>query len=206
VTCFLDLDGTLIDVRRRYFLVHRASLPSAPVLDEAAYWELKRAGIDEATILGRHHPLVDVAGYLARRAALIEDDAMLAADTAIAGVDLALSRLAGLGELVLVTLRGRTDALDRQLGRLDLRRWFAAVLSAPAAGDPAATKAALMVGRARPGDWVIGDTEADVGAGRRLGLATCAVRSGIRAETALAALAPDLLVDDLAAAAAALAR
>jgi phosphoglycolate phosphatase-like HAD superfamily hydrolase len=104
---------------------------------------------------------------------------------------------------VIVTARSQRGALDEQLGRHELRRFFAEVLSSPAGANVGQQKADLIrayLGRTKAcqGDhWVIGDTEADIEAGKEVGVRTVAVLSGIRDEEHLRAAGPDFLLNDI---------
>ena len=191
---FLDLDGTLLDGRRRYFLVHCRSLSMPAVLTQDEYWGLKQRRVSEKDILHLHYPFADYAAYGARRLPMLEDEELLKEDTLFPWTVDVLTELAACGTLFLVTLRRHADRLERQLERLGLLSRFAAILTAPPTDDPAATKAALIRPYAHPGDWIIGDTEADTGAGKMLGLRTCAVLSGIRDSSFLEPIHPDLLL------------
>jgi phosphoglycolate phosphatase-like HAD superfamily hydrolase len=100
-------------------------------------------------------------------------------------------------------VRSNREALERQLTRLKLRHFFKAVLTEPAA-DPADAQKARLIRRYGAqqdlltyGSWIIGDTEADIGAGQLLGLTTVAVRCGIRDDGQLARMNPSYLIDDI---------
>ncbi len=195
---FLDFDGTLLDGRRRYFSIHSRCLNRKPALTEDEYWELKRSRVPEEEILLRHEPDTDIAAYMVLRMSLLEDDALLMQDTLFPWTDGALTELQAHGTLFLVTLRRRPQSLERQLRHVGLHDRFAAIVVSAPGDDPAATKADLMRLYAQPGDWVAGDTEADIGAGQLLGLHTCGVLSGIRSRALLDACHPDLLLPTIA--------
>jgi len=199
----LDLDGVVLDVSERYFRLHcdLLGLQGRHPLDKDAYWRLKR----DAQPLGRlltsagEEP-ADEEAYRGQWMERIEADEYLRYDAVITG---AAERLAALGRrhlLVLVTLRQRRDRLTAQLDRLGLRSLFAEVLSAPQGGEAAwETKRRLIDGSGLVhGDGLlVGDTEADIRAGRALGLKTVAVLSGIRSRERLAAEKPDFILESV---------
>jgi len=105
--------------------------------------------------------------------------------------------------LVIVTARAHRAALLSQLTKFDLHRHFHEVLSAPAGSHVGAQKADLvrdylarywLVGELH---WIIGDTEADIEAGKLVGLRTVAVLSGIRDAEHLRKAEPDHLLNDI---------
>ncbi len=198
MTLFLDLDGTILDPRPRYAAIHAAALaPHPATLDMAKYWEQKRDQVPEETIVQEQYPDIDIADYLRKRAALLEDPSMLEQDVPFPGAVAALKTLKSDHPLVLVTLRNKPQHLDAELKRLDLTSFFEAILTAPGGQEPWEVKASLIRSVARPEDWIVGDTEADVRGGQRAGIRTCAVSSGIRTEAFLRSLGPDVLLPSI---------
>ena len=107
------------------------------------------------------------------------------------------------GPLVIVTARACRPLLLEQLDRLGLTPFFHEVLSVPAGRHVDEQKAELIRDylarhtREAAGSWMVGDTEADVLAGRLVGLRTVAVLSGIRDRDLLLRANPDHLVADI---------
>jgi len=180
-----DLDGPLLDVRRRYGAVFAEAVRRLggrpPAGDD---WALRRAGLGRparlaaAGITGREAEFTRI--WLER----IEAPDMLALDRVQPHAAAVLDRLTRrAGPPVLVTFRRDAAALARQLADLGLAGRFAAIASGPdPGGDKAAGKVALLAGLGLRGPltgWFVGDTPADLEAGRRLGLATCAVAYGL---------------------------
>jgi phosphoglycolate phosphatase-like HAD superfamily hydrolase len=114
-----------------------------------------------------------------------------------------LSRLSAAHPLVLVTARSRRKFLWEQLAHLQLDAFFHEVLSTPAGRHVDQQKAALIRDYLERHKlpthrhWMIGDTEADIGAGRRLGLRVAAILSGIRNRELLLRTNPDCLLNDI---------
>jgi phosphoglycolate phosphatase-like HAD superfamily hydrolase len=202
---FFDLDGPLLDVSERYQILHRDLLEGMGVAPLAphVYWQRKRQRRPETAILRELGASALEASYSHRRLELIETDRYLTHDRLWPWANSILTTLTARYALVLVTVRSQREALERQLTRLNLRRFFKAVLSEPAADPVDAQKSRLIrhyllqQHLSTPGSWIIGDTEADIGAGRLLELTTVAVRCGIRDDEQLASLNPTYLIDDI---------
>jgi phosphoglycolate phosphatase-like HAD superfamily hydrolase len=202
---FFDLDGPLLDVSPRYVRLHHALLAQAGLAGMGAdrYWERKRAACPEETILQELGAGEQAADYLRRRLELIESPEYLRHDRPWPWAQGSLARLGAVGPLVLVTARANRPLLLEQLDRLGLAAFFHEVLSAPAGRRVDVQKAELIGdylarhGHAPRGHWMIGDTEADVGAGRLTGQRTVAVLSGIRNRALLLQASPDFLLDDI---------
>jgi phosphoglycolate phosphatase len=198
---FFDLDGPLLDVSPRYIALHRALLGESG-LSGAAYWERKRAARPEETILAEINAM-DRTLYFRRRLELIETPEYLVHDRPWPWAHAILARLSTAHPLVLVTARSRRPLLLEQLARLGLASFFHEVLSTAAGQRVDEQKAALMRdylirhGLPHEGHAIIGDTEADIGAGRLLGLRTVAVLSGIRNRELLLRAEPDYLLSDI---------
>jgi len=202
---FFDLDGPLLDVSERYQSLHRDLLegmggtPLAP----DAYWQRKRQRFPEATILKELGASEFERLYSRQRLELIETARYLAHDRLWPWTIPVLTTLTARYALILVTVRSNREALERELSRLGLRRFFQGLLSEPAT-DPVDGQKARLIHHylsqqhlPTRGSWIIGDTEADIGAGRLLGLTTVAVRCGIRDDEQLARMNPTYLMDDI---------
>ena len=114
--------------------------------------------------------------------------------------DVRVFQLGAKHELFIVTLRKRRGELLEQLVALDLVRHFRCILSEPNNDGTPEVKCRLIASQRRatvPG-YMIGDTELDLTAGKRLGLSTVAVCSGIRTQELLQREAPDLLFPSVA--------
>ncbi|HEY8489717.1 MAG TPA: HAD hydrolase-like protein [Dehalococcoidia bacterium] len=199
-TIYLDLDGTLLDVRGRYWALHShlvGRLGARSPL-QRAYWGRKRRG------LGLEAVLLD-AGPAARREyrrrwlAEVETAAFLQHDRLLPGARDALARLGVRARLVLVTLRRNRRTLVAQLDHLGISGFFAQVAT-PQTPTEHESKAALIRrvdGLPGPGALVVGDTEADVAAARELGLRSVAVLSGLRDRAFLEARRPDYIIQSI---------
>jgi phosphoglycolate phosphatase len=200
LTVFFDFDGTLVDVCERHYLTYRSAL--APLggrpLDPAGYWRLKRRGAGQAEVLaasgiapGRRE------AFLARFLAEIEDPARLALDRLFPGVEATLAALAGRGDrLVLCSLRRSSAAFADQVAGLGIGQLFALVDAGRASEDGRVAKRRLIEAAGFGGPAaVVGDTEADMGAARELGLTPVGVSSGLRNRRFLLAAGAAAVVD-----------
>jgi phosphoglycolate phosphatase len=204
-TIFFDLDGVLLDVSERHYQLYRDVVESlgGQTLDKASYWGLKRERQPLRALLGENgSSQIDEEAFRREWMLKIESPAYLQYDSVIAGAREQLQRLKQARQLVLVTLRQRRECLDAQLQRLNLRGYFAAVLStpAPATREWEAKQGLIDQSGFRCADALfVGDTEVDVRAGKAVGAKTVAVLSGLRSYQSLAAERPDVIVDDIGA-------
>lgn len=199
---FFDLDGTIIDVSQRYYRVYSdiiRRLGAVPIGFEA-YWEKKKERVSEheiMTLSGIDHDRAKA--YLEERGELIESDAYLEIDTLIKGAKGLFEVIGARHELYIVTMRKRRVNLMRQIERLDIGGYFNAVMSIGAAPDASQAKAEAIKTECRvsSSDIIAGDTEADIRAGKALGIRTCAVLTGIRSERLLSLEAPDHIMESI---------
>jgi phosphoglycolate phosphatase len=202
---FFDLDGPLLDVSPRYVRLHQELLkPHGHAgMDPAVYWDRKRARRSEDDVLaelGIGH-LADIYGP--ERLRLIETPEWLTHDRCWPWSLECLGDLSKRATLVMVTARADRTALLKQLDDLGVRPFFHEILSEPGGERVDLQKAALIAdylkrhGLDADGSWMIGDTEADVGAGKHVGLRTVAVLTGIRDAKHLRRAEPDYLLDDI---------
>jgi Predicted phosphatases len=198
---YVDLDGTLIDVAARHYKAYSTiahELGFAP-LSFGRYWSLKRSAKTVAQILAESEAVNYINGFKRMWLRLIEQDQYLDSDTLLPGATMVLQKLRIKHTLVLVTLRRSKSALIRQMERLQLTPHFDKIISAPPSGAHAQCKASLIRRNgATPVAVVVGDTEADILAGKTLGLISCAVTTGLRSVEFLTELKPDYIMDSIA--------
>jgi phosphoglycolate phosphatase-like HAD superfamily hydrolase len=180
-------------VRERHYRAYRLAL--APLgghpLDEPAYWRLKRRGPGLAELLSRSRVAAD------RQGAQVEDPANLRLDRLFPGVADTLAALRGRGDrLYLLSLRRHARPFQRQVEDLGIAAAFERVCSgrAHAAGELAKAQLIGQLGFDRPAA-VVGDTEADILAARKLGLAAIGVPTGLRTRGYLRDAGADAIVD-----------
>lgn len=198
-TLFLDLDGVVLDVSKRYYAVHSdilSQLGGYPdELDK--FWRMKRecASTEELTGLDA----VASREYRKRWTQLIEGPAYLAMDEYMPQARTALLLLGRDYDIVIVSLRHKAAALRQELKDLSFPK-VAQILSAPAKGDPSLAKARLVQGSPHfsRNAVIAGDTEVDIRAGKELGLTTIGVRGGLRTDALLGRESPDVMIDGMA--------
>jgi len=200
-TLLFDLDGTLIDVRRRHYAAYVATTREMWItpLPAGTYWSRRLDGASNAGLL-------DSAGeasqerFLRRWVELVESPAYLRLDTLVPGVRRTLACFEQRCRLVLLTMRRERAALVDQLDDLGLHRFFSTVLCQ---GDAPQASAKIEVLRAaglevEPGSVVIGDAEADVKTARALGLPSICVTTGLRSRRYLEGIRPDAIIPSVA--------
>lgn len=217
---FCDFDGPIVDVSDRYYSTYRRVLesldkPSIQPLTKARFWYLKQHRIPDEDIaqqsgvkphqMGQFFDLVEET---VNHPDLLHHDCLHPS----AKKGLLLLHERGI-HLMLVTLRSQQQVADllrdHQLDRLFLR-----ILGTPeeraAYRNSADYKTDLLElcwgeycqAHGQPNHaWMIGDTEADILAGRRLGISTVALTCGIRSRAYLDRFQPTFIQDDVMAAA-----
>lgn len=192
---FLDLDGVVIDVTKRYFKLHGdivAAIGGRSV-EEETYWELKRAAasIEEIGGLSKEQG----KEYRKRWNLLIESPAYLEFDDYLPQAPLAIKLLTSAYHVVVVSLRRKSAALRAQLKALSFPA-VSQVLVATLRGEASDAKARLIQGSPyyTRNAVIVGDTEVDVRAGKLLGLTTVAVIGGLRSPEYLARESPDVTI------------
>jgi phosphoglycolate phosphatase-like HAD superfamily hydrolase len=192
---YLDLDGPLLDCRRRHHRVFCDLLSAGgvspsllPVVD--TLWERKRAGATTLDLAREACPTTDAdslrRGWLER----IEQDAYLELDELQPLVLDTLARLRGDGRTPrLITARRDRESLDRQLANLGIEDFFDTVIvCSPTQGlrskhEPLGRDVADFDGSA----CLVGDSEMDMSAAVTWGLVGLGVDCGIRAAQMLLA-------------------
>jgi phosphoglycolate phosphatase-like HAD superfamily hydrolase len=198
---YLDLDGTLVDVKRRHYLAYAraAGTVGEQPVSLRAYWALRRRGASTMELAPADEERR--ATFLETWLAEVESAENLRLDTMIPGARRALSRVGERYELALVTLRRDWGSLMEQLSWLGLMERFAAVYSrgwSEGCRSPKAYLIELATVELDRRSLVVGDSEEDVRAARQVGLGCVSVTSGVRGRRYLAALEPDHLLRSIA--------
>ncbi len=195
---YIDLDGTLLECRRRLHGVFvRVSGIDSYSVDE--YWNIKRVPHPNRWFLHHAGWSIDAIERFEREwLELIEDDAFLDMDTLHAGVPEALERLRSRFTLTLLTARQSPDAVTRQLTRLGVHSRFDTVI-ATGLGRTKSQVLALRSTASPPGSWLIGDTSEDVKVARGAGLSAATIENGFRRREYLADYMPNASFADFVA-------
>jgi phosphoglycolate phosphatase len=180
-------------------------------LTKAEFWQMKQNRVPDRDI-ARQSGLKDeeIDFFLRRVVEIVNCADLLQQDKLQPGVTWALGLLRAQGcKLILVTLRDRDEAIDI-LEQHGLRQLFTGIYgtnnSQAAYQNYAEIKTQLLYRAMQEhqvtptnGDrsWIVGDTEADVTAGKAMGISTIALTCGIRSHQQLAQLQPTLIKTDL---------
>lgn len=197
---FFDLDGTLLEISKKYYQTHimASGIIDLKPLSFNKYWKAKRTKLPENEILGLKIESEFFRSYEKRRIDLLEDKSLLDLDTPVPMLLNTLGSLKKRHRLYLVTLRRKKKNLLNQLRKLKIMDSFEKILTATPGSNLALSKVNLIRKiKYSPEDLIIGDTEADISAGRELSIRTVAVFSGIRSKSFLRSCKPDFLVSNI---------
>jgi len=132
------------------------------------------------------------------RIEVIENYKYLIKDKVWPGIIKMLNRLKIENDLYIITLRNNRKNLLKQLKYFNLVKYFKEIINGNHLSSPWETKIGLLKNKIiDPADTIIiGDTEADIIAGNKLEIITCAVRSGIRNDNHLKLYKPNYILDN----------
>ena len=181
------------------------------VLTKTQFWQMKQNRTPDRDIASQSGLTTDQTDFFLQRVVEIVNRAdLLHHDKIQPGVTWALGLLKAQGhKLILVTLRDRDEAIE-MLERHGLRQLFTGIYGTAnrqsAYQNYAEIKTQLLARAMREHQvtplnldrsWIVGDTEADVLAGRAMGISTIALTCGIRSNSQLTQLQPTLIKADL---------
>jgi len=141
-----------------------------------------------------------VEHYIKKRLEVIENFEYLKHDKIIFGAEKVLEELMLNHQLILVTLRNNSKTLFQELEFFDFKKYFTTILSLDNNHGDWRIKIKLIQESGTLTDQdslIVGDTEADIIAGKNLGIKTCAVLSGIRTKELLEKASPDIIINDV---------
>ncbi len=200
-TIYFDLDGTILDVKRRYYAVYSvivSDLGLTPLALED-FWDRRRRGEPADQTIANVGETVR-SKFRQRWLESIETHPYISMDELLPRAAETLTDLSKRFCLVLVTLRRERELLIEQLSTLKIEHFFDTIISPPDKRS-ISSKATLISQKVRPGSYpalVIGDSEADVSAAKKLGIRSVCVTSGIRERAFLEALDPDFIIGSIA--------
>lgn len=200
-TIYVDLDGTVLDISEKYWRLHDhlSDALGDPALERKIFWRMKRHGAGIAK-MWKDVPPESHAQYDAEFVRLIEEPEYLRFDIPHEGATEALRQLSKDYRLVLATMRRNPHSLVPQLRDLGIHSLFGAVLHSAllAAGvsgkDMLIRRDTLFVAGS---SMVVGDTEGEIEAGKRLGIPSVVVLNGLRDRATLAPWEPTHVIDSL---------
>ena len=202
-TMFFDLDDTLIDTTERQYRVYKDILYSygiQNILSKNEFWNIKRSGKKAVELLPKNFSEEFIQKFTDEWLKRIENKNYLKYDNLLPESLGVLSVLKNKTDLILVTLRNNRENLLWELNNLGLVNYFKEIL----VGSPVKLKNKTTLVKAyiernlKENKFIIvGDTEADISAGKELGMLTVAVTYGIRSKKFLENFKPDLYLDKL---------
>jgi phosphoglycolate phosphatase len=193
---FFDLDGTLIDPRKRLYDLFSELLPQSRFsFDE--YWQLKRARIDQKQLLTEYFSFTeeDVVAFRREWMAKVEDVFRVQSDTPFPYVEKLLSKLYDRYNLFVVTARQKPELVFKQIESFDWAKYFKDIYVTRqnmTKHDIVRNNVAVT-----PHDCFIGDTGEDILSGKHLGVKTIAVASGFLNKEVLSEYKPDMIFESV---------
>jgi phosphoglycolate phosphatase len=192
-------------------LTHSSCQLQLAILTKAQFWQMKQNRVPDREIACQSGlAAAQIDFFLQRVVEIVNGADLLQQDKIQPGVTWALGLLKSQGcRLILVTLRDRHEAIE-MLEQHQLRQLFTSIYGTDNNRDAYQNYAevktkllqqAMHEHQVTSGDaaqsWMIGDTEADILAGRAMGISTIAVTCGIRSEQQLRQFQPTLIKPDL---------
>lgn len=200
-----DLDGTLVNPFERQYQIHlllskKYNLYPLPYRE---YVNTKRKLMPELFYAKNMQALIKNK-YLKERELLLENFTLLKLDKIYPHAEATLSMLKSKHTLFLVTVRRRRDTLMQQLKFLGLSKYFSKIVSPPLSllnKKPEELKQllldSLLKKHTKDKFIIIGDTEADILAGKKSNMQTIAVCNGLRTEKYLKSFSPDYIIESI---------
>ena len=188
---YLDLDGTLINIKNRhYMLYHDMCVKSGgKPLSLEKYWDIRRGRGVWIEILKLSKISQSIEKFALDFSNDIESQKYLKHNELFDYTLPTLKKLTNQNNLYLVTLRQNKKNLLKELNTFGLTTFFKEILSS---GDNKTNLISMT--NFTKNDIVVGDTEIDIFAAKELGLASIAVLSGIRNKEFLQTLSPTLIL------------
>ncbi len=205
MTIFLDFDGPLVDnfPRHTQLFVDLAQKFNFQPIDLHEYWQLKRQRVSEAEILKKCKGFDSkyLSEYMQLRGSLIETQQYLKLNALIPKTETNLEILKKAGRLVLLTTRNHIENLHWEIKDKKIDHYFNQILCAGSDKESSAeTKIKLINSsgiKLTVGDFIIGDTEAEIICGKALNLITISTTNGIRTREYLESLNPLITAPDI---------
>lgn len=197
---FFDLDGTLLDVSKKYYFSHILAAKKSKIkpLSFKRYWTLKRNRIPENQIIRLSSTSKLFKRYEEDRIKLLESQDIIKKDRLFPGISELLRKLEKVHKLYIITLRRNRLRLKAQLDKLGIRIYFKKILSAPPSRDNILAKLSLVKKNDLDKNGIlIGDTEVDILVAKKLRFKSVVVFSGIRSKKYLKKFQPDFLVSNV---------
>jgi UDP-glucose 4-epimerase len=191
-TIYFDLDGTLIDSRRRLYQLYVDLTGSNLSFDH--YWDYKRSQHSNEWLLEHieNFSLEKIEAFRSDWMNKIELREYLDFDEPYPQTKDMLNRLSTSANLVIITGRQSLENLTWQLEKFELANVFKKVLNTA----NKISKEEMMqqyTNAFQPNDFIVGDTGIEIIAGKKLGIKTAVVLSGFRNKESLENYQPDFI-------------
>jgi len=201
---FWDLDGPILDVSKKYYEVYRDILleHKEEPLSKKQYWALKRSKVPVEELLNRTNSQRIIKKFNSTWIEKIETKNYQKFDQLQRNTIDVLTRCAEKNGLVIVTLRRNRNTLLAQLKDLGIIDYFIDILSSGTSIQHNwHIKYNLITdylkGKNKEKHIIIGDTEADILAGKNLFFYTVAISNGIRSSKILQRSNPDYIFSSI---------
>jgi phosphoglycolate phosphatase len=200
---FFDLDGTLLNVKYKYYNLYRDILlkENNEYLNIEQFWELKRSKKTSNQILSETNCKIAPKEFDDAWINGIESPKYLSFDSLDDEVGEVLSYLQYRKTMVILTMRRRKDLAIRQVKELKIYEYFSDFLTSPRDQKPNwKVKYEMLkryIGKSDRKHVMVGDSEADIISGNKLNFMTVAISNGIRNEKCLISAKPDHIISSL---------
>lgn len=187
----IDLDGTLLDVRERWYKIHQylAKRLRLEIYPKKQYLDLKRQAIDETTFIKSK---ISKEDYGKLRSQLIERSDFLKSDKLKLGVKGTLAALSRKNVLILLTRRRYVVSCKKQLASFGINKFFSRIIIAERKEE----EINLLVKEwGKNNIMIIGDTEAELLAAKKFGLKCILVADGARSKEFLKGMRGGQIID-----------
>lgn len=201
---YFDLDGPILDVKKKYFHVHTRLCEDLGIIspvDLVNYWQAKRAKATLGNLLGCGMDDPKIALYMQGWLERIESQNSMARDEIHPFAAEVLENLNKHYQLILVTLRRNRENTLQQIEKFQLHKYFKGNIYIVHQNglSPHILKHEILrsTGADQENAIFIGDTEVDINAAKLSGIMSVGVLSGIRNKKIMEHIGPDFIIKDI---------
>lgn len=205
---YLDLDGTLIDVSKRQWIVYKYILEVyfnlISTLTKEDYWDLKREGLRDDEVLQQESISIDTQKFMDLKSKIIEDEKFLKLDRCFTYSKKVLKILSKNHRLVLVSLRNNYQISLRQIEQLEIKPYFHKIVFKRLEVKPIwkvkveEIKRDMAAMNKMVNTFVIaGDTESEFHVAQELKIPVILISSGSRSKNQLKKLGNNIISEDI---------
>lgn len=192
-----DLDGTLLDSRKRLHTLFKDLVPELN-LSFNEYWDIKMTGTSHKELINSKIGELSDFDYKVFHESwmhLIESPEYLAIDKPYSKSRVVLEALQNKGiKMFLCTARQKISGVEQQLEEYNLSSYFEDIYVT----EQKKTKKELLINNINWGDsFFVGDTSQDIQLAKSFGGVSIAVTSGFRSREYLSRFNPDYLIKNI---------